>query len=392
MFLFPAKELNAVLRSGYIDNFGFYQQQFGPYATMQLTKAHKYVIKDIKGRPLMLKPYNSCVMENGCLITETKREIQPDRAYVKCIQCDDEFLDSAYEHVLQYSAEDGQIEMDSAGAGILQNWFDELIETYTMDVMASLSVGKFHTINPGTVDYDDDATLEERDLFADARQATEGWLTQLQAKYTSDTTKYLHLDYPETVSNLTAYDNTKWTAGTGYSDPVTPIIDEMIKKAPKKLQTIINEGVGGFGTRSHVPYIPVSNLWFNSLVDEANDIADAVATNDRALAWRTFGDHQVLYYRNRIPIIPISHIGVYDEYLKGTTNYLGVTVSKNIQLGGSFNTASGEIGGVVPGIAFQKSTNFQDTAPGAWTMLSKSLLKSAVSDTDLITGMISYTQ
>ena len=103
--------------------------------------------------------------------------------------------------------------------------------------------------------------------------------------------------------------------------------------------------------------------------------------------------HRVLYYRNRIPVLNPSHISGFDQFLAGTTNVLGVGITGNIQMGLSFDEMpGGDIGGVKAGILFEKNQSTFNGPLNQWAMTSHFLMKAAIADPSLWTGIISYTE
>ena len=386
-FQFGTKELNAFVDGAYWDDFDYNQQKFQMYQMMELSNQHTYNIIEFMGRPLMLQKLESCNYVNGCLVTERREVLRPDIAYGKCSWCHDDLISSAYEHTINYG-KDGVLSLTPDGVKRFTMMTEEIIRNFQLSVRANLTVGQFHDASGYA--FSADTTIEERTLFGNTTSATAGWLTVLKNAAASDTTNKGHLDRAE--ADVTAWDDADLTAA-GYGGDVVALLDELYNKAPAKLAKILNKGPRNVRGRRVAPYVALSTVFYNQMINNYNSVADAVATNDRKITVDKDGENHTYYYRGRIPIVHLEEADAFSDFTKGTVNYIGFNTSGNIQFGGNFSAVkNGGVTGMSPGLIIQRDSSIHSDTYGQWGMLSHVLLKAAIADTDLSTGMISYSE
>jgi len=164
-------------------------------------------------------------------------------------------------------------------------------------------------------------------------------------------------------------------------------VDGLKAEAKPALQTLINSG--GRTLRSGRPFMPIlvlSDSLFSSVVNSYSTQSIAAAMNDPRLRREPVtspipGAPKFTYWIDLMPIVPLSQINGYDQYLDGTTYFAAIWASGAVQLGGSFDSLP-TIDGSQVGLLVERSTRVKDY--GTYYFASHALANVGLPDTDYI--------
>lgn len=385
-FFFTAKEINWFLRQMYADDFGFYQRLFRLYTYMPMNKKNKFIIHSPKGHPLMWQPYTSCSYSETGSLTVGRRELEPEPIYMKEGFCHDIIMDSCYEHMIQYAAS-GMVDLDAEAQEIFRQFIEEVLTNAAWGYRLTLTSGQLYDVN--AVEFSADNTANITDLFKRTHGTARGWVKLL---HDMSLDGYGHLDL-----NLT--DSGDFDSLGFFTGSIVELLDALIKNAKKPFRSLINRGgIVQEGRLSFYPLVVLSDGYFQAVVDYYNAEASKIATNRMRITKRNFGGdntptpQSVYYLDDRLPIIPLSDVNGYDQYLKGTTQFAGIIASGNVQLGTSFGAIPEDIEDRDIGVMVEREDRISSDKYGRYTVLSHSLVKSALADPDYAVATIDYTE
>jgi len=361
--ILPCESVNALFIKEYTDSLGFYQNQYGVFSWMKLDRNRTFVMRDIKGSPLLWQKFNSCSWDPIGRITTGKREVTPQRIKINSESCYDEFFESAFETLLVYDGQ-GPVELDAAGVQVVNAFIDELLIRAKEGLEILLAVGGLY--DPETVTYAAETTEDIIAAFKKTSSSVQGfvpWFREYGA----------HLDAAVDL--------------TGVGVDIFDIVDGLKAEAKPALQTLINSG--GRTLRSGRPFMPIlvlSDSLFSSVVNSYSTQSIAAAMNDPRLRREPVtspipGAPKFTYWIDLMPIVPLSQINGYDQYLDGTTYFAAIWASGAVQLGGSFDSLP-TIDGSQVGLLVERSTRVKDY--GTYYFASHALANVGLPDTDYI--------
>lgn len=389
-FAFQTKDINTIARQRYMDDFGFYQSRFGLFSYMKLSKLNKFIINNIKGHPLMLQPMNSCSIEPTGSLRIGKRELEAVPAVIKEKFCWDELLDSCFEHFINFS-EGGEIEMDEDGMAMFGLLMDEMQANAALATRLSLTTGRFYDVN--NVDYNAQNTAELKSLFRKTHPTWEGWV---KIAYDAAQSDFPHLNVDYANSSVVNY-NTDFDDQGNFKGEISDVFDGLKEKATKSFRKVINRGgVIAGGRFRFTPLFVVSDSFYSAVIREWNALANQVATTRSRLKEVTVGGEngsvpQSIMYIDNIPIVPLSDISGFDEYIQSNTHFAGIIGSGNINLGLSFSDIPQN---VEDGIAmmFGHVSDMTRDDYGTYVFLSHMLGRAAIADADYMVSTIGMTK
>lgn len=382
-FAFSTKEVNTIARQQYMDDFGLYQRLFGVFSYMKLNKLNKFTINNIKGHPLMVQPMNSCTIEPTGSLRIGSRELEAVSAVIKEKFCWDELLNSCFEHFLTWT-EGGDVAMDENGMALFGQLMDEVQANAALAVRLSLTSGSFYDVN--TVQYSAQNTAELKSLFQRTHGTWEGWI-----KVAYDAAQQ---EFPWLNSQVVDY-NTEFDSAGNYTGDISDLFDALKARAQKPFLKMINRGGVNTGGRfSFTPLFVLSDSFYNSVITEWNALAAQPATNRTRLTEQMVPNSgmipQKVMYIDNIPIIPLSDISGFDQYIAANTHFAGIVASGNINLGLSFSDIPQNIEN---GIAMQfgRVDDMTRDDYGTYVFLSHMLGRAAIADADYMVSTIGTT-
>ncbi len=383
--LFPEANLNALVENEYGYTFGFWQAMFGIFSYMKVTKKGKFTVHDVRGTPLVWQPLKSCVSDATGALRMNKREIVPCEAVLKEKMCWDELLGSLFEHFLSFEGD--VIDLDQNGARLFNQALTTLMQNASLGARMTLTSGNLYNVDESAITYDSEASLDEVKLFKATYSTCDGWmkrLSDLQAGGGAD-----HLNIPN-------FFDTRVDGGTNdYNGNFVNDYDTMKGTAKAKMRKLIN--AGGFVTasgRQVSALVLVSDDVYSGVVTRYNTESALAAQNERRLTREAItvgagARPRLVYYIDQNPIIPLSEIGGFDQWLTGQTHFMGITMAGNIQLGSSFDSIPGTNGQDV-GMLIEQSRQVKDY--GTFYYLAHALFANAIVDTDYFVGAQAYSQ
>lgn len=374
-FFFPAKDLNAFQRDEFQDTWGFYQSMFGLYTYMRLNRNLKYVLHQLRGTPMVWQPHNSCtVTPTGSLRIGTQ-EIEPCRAVMKELFCQDELFDSVYETILEWSGA-GALEMDEE---FVNQMLSELLANKAAGERLQLTMGNVFNVN--TIDMNDEnpqgVAVDYNDLFQRTHITCTGWVKTLADLADAG---YSHLNLEELLPEADFTDG-------DYQGDILDLYDDLKANAQKPLKALINRGgiVGRNGVNYGAGFI-VSDTIHAAVAEQYNTESVAIAQNRTRITREaitsgvTARPNMVYYIDGVVPVIPVSEINAYDHLLAGSTHFAGLIASGNIQLGSNFDEVNDIERGA--GMLVQKITDAESDNYGGYVFMSNGLFASAIADKD----------
>lgn len=381
-FGFSSKDLNAIARAQYMDTFDFWQRQFGLYGFMKMNKLNKFIVWSPQGHPLMLQPYNACSVEPTGSLTMGKRELEPDKAQMFEKFCHDELFDSCFEHWVEFM-ESGMVDLDENGRAMFGQLVDELLANAALSVRLGLTSGNFYDVS--TVEFSPENTANISSLFTRTHGTFTGWV---KVALDASQTNYPWLN--ESITTAADFDE------NGYTGNIIDLYDSLRLKAKRPFQQVINQGgISRGGRFSFTPLMVVSDSYFNAVISQWNAYATQTATNRTRLSVREFGAQNGaspnrVFYIDQTPIVPLSDIAGFDQYVNAQTHFAGIVGSGNIQMGLSF---SGIPQDIENGLAMMlaKVTDSSRSDYGNYTFRTHLLGKAAIADPDYMVSTITTT-
>lgn len=381
----PSKELNVYMNTMLQDNFDFYQRTFGVFGFMKLTSSLKFIIQTITGNPMLWTAHKSCAWEPNALFSVGKTEITPAKVKINAEQCYDELFDSVFADLLRWDG-NSTVGFSPEGIDYMNKLITQITQNAALGARLSLTVGQKYDVD--AITFRDEVKDEIRELFAKTIGSVKGYLVLLSSMAAS-ASKYAHLN----VSSLFKAEDLD---GNKFVGNVLDLYDGLKDNAPYDLESIINEGgvisaTGGNGGR---PIILVSSSIFNAIVNYFNTTCQSITcTNPRVTKTVvTEGPKQYnVYYLDSLPVVPMSDVNFYDRYLTGTTHFIAITTSGNINLGTAWDTMpdpNSESNDV--GLLIEKSQRVQDM--GKTYMAAHNLMASGLSDSDQIVAAQIYAE
>ena len=383
-FYFQSKDLNSFQRAMYLDTFGFYQNLFGIYGFMQMDRMYNFIVRTPKGHPLVWQELKNCTYNETGSISIGRRELTPQKVYLKEKFCWDEMFDSCFQHMVTF-LESGELDMDAAGMMVWNQLVEEMVANAQLGARLSLTAGNLYDVS--TVTFSPENTANLTDLFQRVHPSIDGWIKLMMDLANAG---YPHLN----KSLLVAGD----FDSTGYTGSVVDLYDNLHSSAPKKLRQLVNEGgVVQEGRFRFYPLFILSPSMFGRLVAEYKIQSEQVAQNSPRITKRMFGGENtptpnVVYYIDETPVIPLSDIAGFDPYITADTHFAGIIASGNIQLGTSFASIPSNVEQQDIGIMVERVDSIANGNYGSYHFLSHALMKAAIADPDFATATILATE
>lgn len=379
----PAKNLNIFMKTEMQDTFGVYQRLFGLYSYMRLNKKRKYTIHTLTGNPMIWQPAKSCYFEPTGALRIGKREFDPCEAKMNEEFCDDELMNSCFEHLNTFA--NGRKTLDPQGVAVINEAVRTIAQNATLGARLTLTGGQLY--NPANVKFNSSATEEIKNLFRKTASTCRGWVELVRGM--GEKIGYGHMN----LKNIFGEDDFNGTKYRG--DIVLDVYDKLLEEAPSKLCGMIDEGgvIGNTGELSSIPLFVLTTHLYKCLAAQFRKECRAVCRDPR-LTQREFsvntgtGSRTIkVYYIDDTPVIPLHDLNCYDQYLTGSTHMAVLTVGGNIGLGASFGELPDtEKPGV--GILLERGTSIKDM--GKISMASQSLFANTIADSDCFVGTQVY--
>jgi hypothetical protein len=383
---FQTGELNELLEAEYNDNFGFFQQTFGLFSYMRLTRDMTYRIHFPQGTPLMWQPHNSCAWTPTGTLSMDTREVPPCKAKINEQMCYDEFMDSTYRAFLAWN-QNPTVGFSPEGQAATDALVRTLQKNATLGHRMTLTGGKLH--NLANVTFKDGTPTRIEEAFRRTAGTCRGWIELLIETAAADASKS-HLDNGSIEAGDISSD------GKEFTGDVMALFDDQYDGAPQPLQDAIAQGgVGGYSNTFYSLWLVSPSL--NRAVYKAyqaqkeNPLQNEPRIIREAFTIQTSrGARQIFVFRiDDTYVIPVDEIAEFDRFLTGTSHFAYRTISGVINLGSNYNTFA-TINNSEVAMMIQQSTNAEDY--GTYKFLAHSLMATAINDTDYITGDYLYAE
>jgi hypothetical protein len=352
---------------------------------MQMNRRNQFVVHYPKGTPLVWQPYQACSYNTTGSITLDRRELTPDPIYMKERFCHDSLMDSCFEHFINYDA-NGDISLSPEGVRMFNMLIEELMANAQLGFRISAVSGQMFDVDSVNFSMDNTANIE--DLFKRVHPTLKGVLKIAYDQAQIDA-PWMDLD----VAADTDFDE----MGEFTGNPVDAV-EAIAAKAPKPLRQLYKRGGTVTGNRfNFLPIIVCSDGWYSAFLRRYNEEGAQVALNRVRLSKRTFGAEnsptptEVMYLDGRVPIVPLSEITGFDQYVEGNLNFLGIVASGNMQVGSSFTGLPNDIEGRDIGVMIGRDNDMHSDSYGSYTVLSHVLAKTAIADKNYFAGCINHT-
>lgn len=382
-FQFTTADMNSLARRRYMDVFEFWQRMFGVYGWMKINQLFKFTVYSPKGYPLGWQEYKSCAYDETGQVTLGKRELSPSAVYWRTRFCHDELLDSCFKHFLRFN-EDSSIGLTADGNELIRAVSDEIIANAGLSARYALTSGNFYDLatTPLSVDNTAKITADLNKTYP----AVTGWV-KLVFDLAAAGKPWLNQTAPGSAADFDGDGN--------YVGDILVLFDNLKKGARSPMRQLVNQGIqfSAGGVRSFAPLFVLSDSYFNAVVQAYNDQATQIATNrvriTQVSAPNASGMPSIYYMIDgRIPIVPLSDICGFDEFLGVQTHYAGLVASGNIQLGWSFSDIPDNIENKPVAMQIGRVTDITRSDLGMWTFLSHALMVSSIADADFMSSVI----
>jgi len=385
---FPSKSLNFFAREEVLSDFDFWQRRFGCFGWMQLTKLQKYILHTLSGSPFLWQPHRNCAWDPTGSLRVRKQELTPVNAKINEELCYDDFFNSCFEQFLNWRGTDA-VRLDANGERVLNEVTRMLVEQAAEGARITMTVGGLY--DPSSIVFADGVTEEAKALFKKTIDTANGYLLLLKSMGADAATR--HLDLPGAFST-SDFD----TSGERYTGDVIALFDKLKSAAKPSFRRLINKGSMVRNQTVYQPLFKVSDSIYSAIVDTYNEqCISNVCINPRLTAENIVGgsgngdarrnttSHKV-YYIDGIPVVPLSDVNCYDEYLTGTTHFAALAASGVICMGGSFGNIPSADQGV--GLIIQRETSLKELGKIYWA--AHSLMSTQIADTDYIVATQQY--
>jgi len=333
----------------------------------------------------MWQPYTSCSYSPTGSITIGTRELEPDPMYMKEMFCHDIFLESAYEHMIEY-ATSGNVDLTPEGTMIFNQLIDELLANAAYGFRITAATGQLYNVD--SVSYSPENTANITDLFKRTHGTIKGWLKLAKDLAAAE---YPWMDLPVVAPS-------DFDATGSFTGNILDLLDELKANARGPLRQLINRGgIVQQGRFSFYPLVLVSTSYFNAIVDRYNFESTQVATNRTRITMREFGGEtsptpqRVYYLDGMLPILPVDDVNGFDPYLAGDTHFCGIVASGNIQIGASFTSLPQDVENNDMGVLIARDNDPVSNSFGQYAVLSHALAKTAIADPNYFVGAITHT-
>ena len=367
---FATDKVNAFQAAMYMSTFGFYQQMFGVYGYMKLTRYLKYKVYYPVGSPLLWQAHNSCTWSATNTLSIGEMEIDPVRTKINEELCT---IDTTTEVFRAWNEWDGSAEaaVSAQGMAMTDALTKTMIANATIGAQAQLVAGKVlaaESVSSGT-------SSALTTAFGYTKNVVTGYV---KAAITAGG------NLNDTTNLITAADITS----SVYTGDVLDLYDAYVAQANAKLKMAVQVGAqfnAATGSATYPLWI-VSESIFNAIYAKYEELKSSPMQNEMRIKAVTalFQGVEMTYYKigNTI-VVPEYAATAFTAVTDKKIHFAYLTLSGVIQFGCSF-TSIPDIDQENVAIRVQMGTRNQDA--GLVTFLAHALQAAAINDSDYITG------
>lgn len=386
---FSTGNMNQILAEEFMEDFDFWQNQFGVFSTMRINEDRNFTVSHIRSNPLLVQPHKACDWNPIGGLTFDHKEYAPCKAKINTEQCYDELFKSCFKHFLQWN--EAQPVRFSAGEGA--RFFNLLVNVMMRSAVQGVKVtntmGRFFDYDKVKTEFGDKVGTDIRKLFMQTvanKEICAGYMYLL--KELGEKKDHANIDFTKAID----YTN---KGIEGELHDATRLVTDCL---PADLDHIYTAGeeeyIDIFGrTRVIMPIWFATMDWYKKIKEEY-DTQDnetmLILNKKRKVTARAFQYRKVtkmVYYINGVPVYPVKDPLYTDKYLKGRVSALFLTTTGNIALGGSFNSIK-SLSNPDMGLRVQMRTDNEEY--GKFSVLGHMLIKNTVLNTDMVAGSVKY--
>lgn len=381
---FQVGAYNEFAQAEYHSNFSFYQQQFGMYGYMRLTKNETYRIHYVKGTPFAWQPHNSCAWTPLRTLSVASDEVTPCRVKLNEEQCFyEETFESIFNSVTNWNGT-SPITLDEAGTRIMNEMLRAITANATEGARATMVAGGLFDLN--AIEFAEGVPDSTREAFLRTANSCNGWLALANQAALLPGNGHL--------SNGLILEADISADGERYTGNVMTLYDAYVAAAPAPLaQAVIRGGASGI-------IRPMNLLWIVSpsifaAVYTAHLAQSVLAAQNMPRIEKVVGSvatprgpSPITYYviDGQTIVVPADEVNTYEAYLTQRTHFAYLTVSGNINLGGSFSGIP-MLNGGAPNVGLLVQQQTADVREyGKMFTVAHALMATAFADTQYITG------
>ncbi len=379
----PATNVQAFYNDNFsLDTMSWYQSQFNVFRKMTMNRSRNFTLHKLDASGPMWQPFDACAaipFQGG---GSTSSEIQCCSLQMFVEWCLDEFLGTCFESEIDYS---------DPRAPRLTPKGEEVFNMFLNKRIGEAAQWLHYTALFGDL-YGDDIPLSnevgatQNKQFRIGANACRG----VFAIWKQEAKNYPWLD-------LGLKDDLKFT-DCGYDGSVVELIqDKLMCEANPKFKNILFTGSAGrslTGTRDCNVFIFATPDFFPTINQEYIDQQKRTSFFDESKACIEkvyYGENVSDFYWRILgmPVIPLNELTEWDNQIEGKTNFIGITVSENLQMGSNFGPRLGEEN---EGVGFIFG---QDTNPVSRTYLKVAgrgyaVMANAMADPKLAVGCFTF--
>lgn len=367
---FATDKVNAFQSAAYMGTFGFYQQMFGVYGYMKLTKYLKYIVYYPTGSPLLWQAHNSCTWTETNTLGFGSLEIDPIRTKINEALCT---VDTTTEVLRAFNDWNGDATTSLSAEGILMT--NELTKTMianaTIGAQAQLVAGKVlaaESVSSGT-------STALTTAFGYTKNVVTGYV---KAAITAGG------NLNDTTNLITAGDITSGV----YTGDVLDLYDAYVTNANAKLKMAIQIGAQFNAVTGHATYPLwiVSESIFNAVYAKYEELKSSPMQNEVRIkaVTTTYQGAEMTYYKiGNTVVVPEFAATAFTAVTDKKIHFAYLTLSGVIQFGCSFASIP-ELDSQNVAIRVQQGQRNEDF--GRITFLAHALQAAAINDADYITG------
>jgi|GEM_PF-5426403 len=373
--VYTKSDVHYLERYAYVDPMQKYNDAFNMFGHVQVNKRGKFYIHDVNGDTLIVRPHKNCkTTPSGAIGTDRRNYGDGCPVYIKLQQCYDAWmLDDCYDHMLSYSG--GDVNLTQEGNEIFSLHQTEAVSMVIRALKTTLfNAGSYDIDKINTEDlWAENITAEKKKRFEQTVNSCEGMRAQARRMAGEGHANMWCEDFIDC-------NKIDFVKGEYQGDFGEWLRCWVMEKGTPELQYAFDSGIDpGTGTSGAVVTRLSYPLYRLAQAAQRKE-NKSVATNGTCWTYRDVaGVGPVLYFENRIPVVPNHHSCTWDECLKTQTLHAEVDISNNWQFGTSFRSSPDDpenttANGDQVALMFQRNNDISSDWYGKWTWLSYSLL------------------
>lgn len=374
---FDTTEINTFVETNIFDTFNVYQEFFGVYTMMKLTKDLRYRIHNVSANPLIWQAHNNCAWDDSGVVRNNVTDIVPCRAKLNLTQCYDELFQSCFASFNDWS-NGKNVELDANGMAHMEAVLNMIGKAAIRGARISTVAGQIYDYSTIEQYFKDETSEDIKKVFHKAVEPCQGWIELLKANAAAGNQ---HQNIPALFNAGSDFSGKKFTGNV--FDKIDTIYDSM----PSDAEEIANEGIVLATEEGIIPIWKATPSMFNAIVNQYRQNPPSFANPNPRVNVEEFtaptGRMGKFYTLDGMPVVRVSETSPLDKYLTGATHGLWWTVAGTVGLGTSMSDITTLDN---PGTALRIEKYMDNERLGKYSVLSHALFGTAVGNNDLIVG------